>query len=517
MNQRFLKQWNELQKVAQNKTLKDLQALFNEDENRFDDLSFELGDIFVDFSKNWINNQVVADLIELCHCANLEERIRDLFAGRNVNVSENKAATHTIQRKAFSDNAIMADRQKMFDIASNYQSGVWLTAFGEKVKTVVNIGIGGSYLGPKLTVEALSDLQTNNEIKVLFYPSVDSVALKYIIQTADIRSTLFCVGSKSLGTIETARNTETILQLLKRTNGYQPSETNQSFVASTTNLSKAQELNIPESHIMPFDPATGGRFSVWSSIGFPVLMAIGEKKFMDFLAGAEKVDQHFENTTPGKNIPVIMAMVSIWYRNFLDLSAYAVIPYDVRLKNLPAWSQQLMMESNGKRVDNSGKSIQNSTSPWLFGDHGQLSQHAFFQAFHQGKDILPIDFIGVLETDNSDQDFLLINMLSQSAALMSGNTDSDPHSYCPGNRPSTTFLIKKLSPFSLGQLLALYEHMIFVQSVIWNINCFDQPGVELGKKMAKEIVEHMQNDNIEQMKLDKSTQKLLNKVLNHGK
>lgn len=515
MNQRFLQQWKELQREAKDEKYKDLQSMFANDDVRFKQLSFEVADIFVDFSKNWINKDVLSKLLELSQLAKLDEKIKALFDGKKINVSEKKAATHTTQRKTNSTKSIMADRQKMLTVAKNYQSGHWRSAFGKKITTVVNIGIGGSYLGPKLAVEALSELQTNNDIKVLFYPSVDSVALQSIIQSTDLTSTLFCIGSKSLGTIETARNTDTVLALLKNTNGYLPTTTNQSFVAATANLTKAQDLNIPESHIMPFDAATGGRFSVWSSIGFPVLIAIGEEKFLAFLSGAEKIDQHFQTSQFENNLPVIMAMVSIWYRNFIELPAYAIIPYDVRLKNLPAWLQQLMMESNGKMVDIEGKCLDNSTSPWLFGDHGQLSQHAFFQAFHQGKDILPIDFIGVIEEENPNQDFLLINMLSQSAALMAGKKDGSVHCHCPGNRPSTTFLINKLSPSSLGQILALYEHMVFVQSVIWNINCFDQPGVELGKQMARGIVEHMQDGSIDQMNLDKSTHKLLSRVLNN--
>ena len=515
MNQRFIKHWEKLQLDAQDPKLTDLQFLFEHEVDRHNNLCFKAGDILVDFSKNWINQEVLSNLIHLSKTAQLKDKIKALFAGEVLNFSENKAATHTVQRKLNSRNDIMADRNKMFKVADNYQSGQWLSAFGKKITTVVNIGIGGSFLGPKLAVEALSELQTNNDIKVLFYPSVDSVVMRSILQAADITSTLFCVGSKSLGTIETARNTETVLKILNDLEGYQPTPTNQSFVAATANLEKAAELNIPESHIMPFDAATGGRFSVWSSIGFPVLMAIGKERFLEFLSGAEKIDLHFELTDLDKNLPVIMAMISVWYRNFMQLPAYAAIPYDMRLKNFPAWLQQLMMESNGKMIDVNAEAMKCSTSPWIFGDHGQLSQHAFFQAFHQGKDILPIDFIGVLEKQDDNQDFLLINMLAQSAALMAGSTDGEVSNHCPGNRPSTTFLMNNLTPSSLGQLLALYEHMVFVQSVIWNINCFDQPGVELGKKVARDIFDHMQNNSIDTMNLDKSTQALLSRVLNN--
>jgi len=293
MNQRFIQLWKELETDAQDEKYKNTQSLFENDANRINQFSFEVENIFVDFSKNWINKDVFAKLIDLSHSANLGNKINAMFDGKKINVSENKAATHTFQRKSNSTTQILNCRQKMLNVARKYQTKQWKSAFAKDITTVVNIGIGGSYLGPKLAVEALSELQTTNKIKILFYPSVDSVSLQSIIQSCDLTSTLFCIGSKSLGTIETARNTDTILALLKDIKGYQPSATNQSFVAATTNLKKAHELNIPESHLMPFDEATGGRFSVWSSIGFPVLMAIGEEKFLEFLSGAEKIDNHF--------------------------------------------------------------------------------------------------------------------------------------------------------------------------------------------------------------------------------
>ncbi len=514
MNPDFSKHWDKLKKQANNQSIKDIQAHFADDSNRTQSLSFETHDVFVDFSKNWITPAIFSQLISLAHEAGLKNKITALFAGDTINSSEKKPAAHTAQRKTNASSCIQADREKMLKVAQNYRQGIYKTAFGKKVKTIINIGIGGSYLGPKLAVMALSNIQTTNDIKVLFYPSVDDAALTYLLQNSDLTQTLFCVSSKSLGTIETLTNTKTILHLLKALPHYQPDEKNQSFVVATTNFKKAKELSIPETHILPFDADTGGRFSVWSSIGFPVLMAIGTEQFLDFLAGAEKMDDHFQQTEFQKNMPVLMALLSIWYRNFLDLPAYAIIPYDVRLKNLPAWLQQLMMESNGKMVDKNGETLDISTSPWVFGDHGQLSQHAFFQTFHQGNDILPIDFIGVLEKDSNNQNFLLINMLAQSAALMNGNETQNKQNLCPGNRPSTTILLKDLSPHSLGQLLALYEHMIFVQSVIWNINCFDQPGVELGKNIAKSIVTHLKDNTLGEVELDNSTKQLLKRVLN---
>jgi glucose-6-phosphate isomerase len=515
MNQDFLAQWQQLKEIARNESVKDLQALFNQSPNRAASLSFEVEDVFVDFSKNWITPEILHSLIKLADASQLSEKITHLFTGHNINVTENKPATHTLQRQTKPPAQMTKDRNKMFEVARNYSSGQWLTAFDKCVETVVNIGIGGSYLGPKIAIQALTDLQMKSKVKVLYFASIDDVRLQSIISTTDIERTLFCVSSKSLGTIETLKNANAIKELLEKKNNYQPNKTNQSFVIATTNNKKAGEFGVPESHVLPFDNATGGRFSVWSSIGFPLLMAIGEKGFLSFLAGAEKMDKHFKEADFNQNLPVLMAMISIWYRNFMHLTAYAVIPYDANLKHLPAWLQQLMMESNGKMHDVNGEEVSVSTSPWLFGDHGQLSQHAFFQAFHQSKDVLPIDFIGVLGPQTESKKYLLINMLAQSAALMNGSDHDEKQFNCPGNRPSTTILLKELTPSSLGQLLAMYEHMIYVQSVIWNINCFDQPGVELGKTIARNIVEHIQDDTLEEVHLDKSTQQLLAKVLEH--
>ncbi len=504
-----------IKKIARDESVKDLQALFNQSQNRTASLSFEVEDIFVDFSKNWITPEILDALTKLADASQLSKKITHLFTGHNINVTENKPATHTLQRQTKPPAQMTKDRKKMFDVALNYSTGQWLTAFNKQVETVVNIGIGGSYLGPKIAIQALTDLQMKSKVKVLYFASIDDVRLQSIVNTINIERTLFCVSSKSLGTIETLKNANAIKDLLNKQKNYLPNQSNQSFVIATANIKKAGEFGVPESHVMPFDNATGGRFSVWSSIGFPLLMAIGEKGFLSFLAGAEKMDKHFKEADFNKNLPVLMALISIWYRNFMHLTAYAVIPYDANLKHLPAWLQQLMMESNGKMHDVNGEHVDVSTSPWLFGDHGQLSQHAFFQAFHQSQDVLPIDFIGVLGPQTESKKYLLINMLAQSAALMNGSDHDEKQFNCPGNRPSTTILLKELTPSSLGQLLAMYEHMIYVQSVIWNINCFDQPGVELGKTIARNIVEHIKDNTLEEVHLDKSTQQLLAKVLEH--
>ncbi len=512
MNDSFLTQWKALEQLANDDQYKDIKKLFAKDPKRVEKYRFETEDLTIDLSKNWINDEVMTSLLELAEHAGLSKQIDALLSLKTINHSEDKAATHTEQRKSEARLDLMRGRKTMYEVAQKYRSGGWLTGFGKTVAHVVNVGIGGSFLGPKLAVEALSQLQTGNDINIHFLPCVDDVAFQAMLAKIDLKRTVFCLSSKSLGTIETMRNHQSIVNLLEKTTGYQPNSKQQSFVAATANLEKAKKLGIPTSHIMPFDDATGGRFSVWSSIGFPVLMAIGPARFREFLLGAEKIDQHLQSKPLSENVPVLMALLSIWYRNFMGLSAYAVIPYDVRLKHLPAWAQQLMMESNGKMLDNHGNKINHATAPWLFGDHGQLSQHAFFQAFHQGTEVLPIDFIGVMEEHCQAQEFLLINMLAQSAALMNGNDSEQAHNHCPGNRPSTVILMKQLSARSLGQLLALYEHMIFVQSVIWNINCFDQPGVELGKSIARKIVEHLQKNQLDHMQLDASTASLLRHI-----
>ena len=515
MNPKFTKQWKNLEKLGKDSSFRDLQELFASNPERTEQFSFTFDELYFDFSKNWLTTQILDELKNLATSAHLKEKINSLFAGDIVNQSENKPASHVITRKTESPNDFKNHREIMFNIADKYLSGEWLSGFGKKIKNVVNIGIGGSYLGPRLAIDALSNQQTKNDIKVYYFASVDTSNLQSILQNINIAETLFCISSKSLGTIETKKNTKSIIKLLNSYEDYQPDKIKQSLVIATTNIEKAKELGVPESHIMPFDNSIGGRFSVWSSIGFPLLMAIGKSNFNNFLAGAEHTDNHFQNTPFHENIPVIMALMSIWYRNFVNLPAYAVIPYDSRLSNISAWMQQLMMESNGKMVDNNGDIVDYSTSPFIFGEHGQLSQHAFFQAFHQGKDSLPIDFIGVMEKGDRNQTFLLANMLAQSAALLRGNRSEKNSNSCPGNRPSTVILMKKLTPFTLGQLLAVYEHMVYTQAVIWNINCFDQPGVELGKKLACEIVNQIENSISPTMEMDPSTKNLLNKVLNN--
>ncbi len=502
--------WQQLTELAQQDDRKNLAALWR-NPNRQETLVFEFGDLYLDLSKNWLDDEVLEVLCQLAEHANLKIAIDDMFNGQVVNTTDQLSASHTQLRNP-SHPSYQLNTEKLFTLADQVTSGQVKTAFGKPVKQLVNIGIGGSYLGPRLVVEALTELQSESLIPIYFAASVDDSLINQLFKSIDIEHCLFCISSKSFSTVETLMNARAIQAKLKEVKGYQPDQQQSSLMAITANTPRALKAGIPEYMILPFDTTVGGRFSLWSSIGFPIVLAAGKDEFKDLLAGAHLMDQHFQQQPFKQNLPVLMALLSIWYRNFIGLSAYSCLPYDARLRSLPKWLQQLMMESTGKMHNISGEVINYPTSPWVFGDHGQLSQHAFFQAFHQGVDALPLDFIGVMEDNSSSQNFLLFNLIAQGAALMQGKEEDQSMKGCPGNKPSTTLLLKNMTARSIGQLLAMYEHMIYTQSVIWNINCFDQPGVELGKSIARDIQQHVENDSLNEMGLDPSTMALIRKV-----
>jgi glucose-6-phosphate isomerase len=503
--------WHQLAAKAKQAELKNLTHLWQED-SRLQSLVFEFEDIYLDLSKNWVDSEAINLLCQLAEKANLKTAIQNLFDAQIVNTTDQLPATHTTLR-APEHNNHQTNTDVIFALADDVTSGNIKTAFGKEIKQLVNIGIGGSYLGPRLVVEALTELQSESRIPIYFAASVDDSLINQLFKSIDIEHSLFCISSKSFSTVETLMNARAVEQKLKQINGYQPHHHNSSLMAITSNRAKALEVGIPSHMILPFDETIGGRFSLWSAIGFPIVLAAGKEKFKELLHGAYLMDQHYQHQPFAKNIPVLMALLSIWYRNFMGLSAYSCLPYDARLRSLPKWLQQLMMESTGKMHNVDGEVINYPTTPWVFGDHGQLSQHAFFQAFHQGVDALPLDFIGVLEHNSPAQDFLLFNLIAQGAALMAGKEEDHSMKGCPGNKPSTTLLLKNMSAKSVGQLLAMYEHMVYTQSVIWNINCFDQPGVELGKSIARNIQEHVENNTLNDMALDPSTMSLIKKVM----
>ena len=500
--------WKKLQHKASDESVKDLRKLFSDPErvNRF---SFKFGKLHLDLSKNWVDESVYELLGSLAEEINLRQKINNLFDQEIVNVTENQAASHTQIR---SPQNLHDNHQALFEFADRIKQRKVLTAFGKPIKHIVNVGIGGSYLGPRLATEAVTDLQSNADMTIDFMASVDDSLINQLFLSIDVTNTLFCISSKSFGTVETLNNAQAILKRLQSLPNYAVDKKRSSMMAITANQERAEAIGIPSSHILNFEKTIGGRFSLWSSIGFPIVMSAGQDAFKELLLGAASMDAHYQQADFSENLPVLMALNSIWYRNFLGLSAYTALPYDARLRCFPAWLQQLMMESTGKMHDASGEQLQYPTSPWVFGDHGQLSQHAFFQAFHQGNDVLPIDFIGVLNPLSDSQQFLLVNMIAQGAALMNGKVADNPLSHCVGNRPSSTLLLEDLSAYALGQLLALYEHMVYTQSVIWGVNCFDQPGVELGKDIARDIEQHIRHNTLNQLQLDPSTEALIQHV-----
>lgn len=497
-------------KAAASPHIKNLAELWRTDPDRQRHLCFEAGAMYLDLSKNWLDGSVVHLLEQLAESCQLPAAIKKLFRGDIVNTTEQSAATHTTLRDPQHPN-YQKNIDAMAQLAQRIEQQKIKTAFGKPIKQLVNIGIGGSYLGPRLVVEALTELQSESRIPVYFAASVDDSLINQLFQSVDIEHCLFCISSKSFGTVETLMNADSIKHKLAQQAGYRPAKNQASLMAITANPEAAMEQNIAADMILTFDKTIGGRFSLWSAIGFPIVMAAGMDKFKHLLAGAYKMDQHYQNAPIRENLPIMMALLSVWYRNYMQLSGYSCLPYDARLRCLPRWLQQLMMESTGKMHNNAGQVINYATAPWVFGDHGQLSQHAFFQAFHQGLDALPLDFIGVI--DNSpNQQFLLFNMLAQGAALMQGRDEDDSMTGCPGNKPSSTLLLQRMDANAIGQLLAFYEHMVYSQSVIWDINCFDQPGVELGKTLARDIQRHVQNQTLNQTALDPSTLTLIKKV-----
>ncbi len=503
--------WNRLKEKAQQAEVRDLSHLW-QNHNRHDAFTFEHGDLYLDLSKNWIDEEALGLLSEMAEHADLEGAIDKLYKGSIVNVTDQLPATHTTLRDPAHPNR-KNNTETIYQLTDQIMAGDIRTGFGKKIKQLVNIGIGGSYLGPRLVVEALTELQSESRVPVYFAASVDDSLINQLFMSVDIEHTLFCISSKSFSTVETLMNARAVEQKLKLIEGYQPNETQSSLMAITANQDKARAAGIPDAMVLPFDESIGGRFSLWSAIGFPIVMAAGKDKFEALLDGAYQMDQHYKTQPFSQNLPVLMALMTIWYRNFIGLDAYGCLPYDARLRSLPKWLQQLMMESAGKMHNIEGEVIKYPTTPWVFGDHGQLSQHAFFQAFHQGVDALPLDFVGVLEKDSSSQNFLLFNLIAQGAALMQGKEEDHSMKGCPGNKPSTTLLLKAMTPQAVGQLLAMYEHMVYTLSVIWHINCFDQPGVELGKSIARDIQEHVENNTLNDMALDPSTMALIKKVM----
>ena len=503
---------------------------FFTDTNRSNDFSFTVGDLFVDFSKNRITKETINLLIDLANSMNLKEQINSMFSGEKINQTEDRAVLHTalrtpMENKIFLDgNEVIADvhhvLEKMKRFTNDLHTEKWKGFSGKKIKNIVNIGIGGSDLGPVMAYESLKSYAVDN-LDVFFVSNIDGTHLTEILKKINAEETLFVVVSKTFTTQETMTNAFSARRWLLDYYSDEAAVSNH-FVAVSTNKQAVGDFGIDISNIFEFWDWVGGRYSLSSAVGLSLMLAIGTDNFEDLLDGYHQMDQHFLTSEFENNVPVLMGLIGIWYHNFFGASSYAILPYDQYMHRFSAYLQQADMESNGKSVDKNGNKVEWSTGPIIWGEPGTNGQHAFYQLIHQGTHLIPCDFIGFCKSQNplSDHhDKLMANFFAQTKALAFGKTKEElisegvsdsliPHKEFEGNRPSTTILSKQLTPNVLGQLIALYEHKIFVQGIIWNIFSFDQWGVELGKVLAKDILKDFYQDSLSVH--DVSTEMLIN-------
>lgn len=515
-------EWQSLSSHQHQIATQHMRDWFEQDPHRFNQYSVQVDQIFLDYSRNRVQSQSLALLCELARVHQLADKIHALFSGNSLNFTENRAALHSALRdqnqsiiKVDGQNirpAITNMQQKMKTIVLQIQNGEWRGATGKPIKHIINVGIGGSHLGPMMTVEALKDFAVCN-LDFHFISSVDKTKLLETLERVDLEASVFIISSKTFTTIETLTNTNTILTAMHAKLG--KNVLRHHFVAVTAATDKALALGIPQEHILPLWDWIGGRYSIWSAIGLPLMLLLGPAQFDEFLAGGFTMDQHFQEASFEKNMPVILALLGIWYNNFFGASSQAIIPYSQRLQYFIPYLQQAEMESNGKSIDKYGRAINYRTGTIIFGQEGCDGQHAYHQLLHQGNHLIPADFIliGKPTKDIADhhQDILLASGLSQAQALMRGKTYQEaydellaanysdteaktiaPHRVIPGNRPSNVIFMERLTPKNLGSLIALYEHKIFVQGIIWQINSFDQWGVELGKQLLPSILNCVQ-------------------------
>ncbi len=520
-----------------------LRDLFASDAQRVGSLSLSFDDIFYDFSKQRLTRETLGLLAALAKEAKLAKQTERMFAGERINASEGRSVLHVALRRSAgpfpsSQFDVMPEvtetKQRMAEFAERLRAGKCLGHKGAAIRNVVNIGIGGSDLGPKMMAYALRSV-SHPALAVHYVSNLDGAQLAPLLQTLDPRTTLFIVVSKTFTTQETMLNANTAREWLRANLGEALVVENH-FAAVSSKPEKAVEFGVPRGLVFPIWDWVGGRYSLWSAVGLALMIAIGAQAFDEMLRGAERMDEHFRTTPFERNLPVIMALIGIWNTNFLGASTNAVLPYNESLKYFPSFLQQLEMESNGKSVSLGGEAMDCATSPIVWGELGNNGQHAFFQLLHQGGRLVPCDFIAAVRSDYplpGHQEALLANCFAQSAALAFGRTESEvrlsmekeaispqeiarllPHRVFAGNQPSSTLLLASINPGTLGSLIALYEHKVFVQGVIWGINSFDQWGVELGKAVANRILPAFHDPDLAGV-LDASTQGLLSYCRKH--
>jgi glucose-6-phosphate isomerase len=502
-----------------------MRDLFDKEENRANTLSIRLDDLLVDFSKHRVTDKTLSLLFSLADSCDIPANISALFAGEKINSSEDRPALHPMLR-APADQSLQLDGEdimpmiqsqltRMREFVQRLHAGEIRGATGLAINKVINIGIGGSDLGPRLAIEALGAFKTGG-IEVEFVSNLDPQDLHGVLASSNAETTMFIVASKSFTTLETRTNADAAKNWL-RLNGCK--ELERHIVAVTTNKTAALDFGAIDDYIFYFWDWVGGRYSLWSAVGLPIAIAVGMDNFENMLAGAHVVDTHFQSQAAEKNIPVILGLLSLWYNNFFKAESHAVIPYDQSLRLLPEYLSQLVMESNGKSVSRDGRAIDHRTSPILWGTIGTNAQHAFFQMLHQGTHLVPMDFLLPLQniSDQEQQLKQVSNCLAQSEALMLGQQDdSNPNKQFPGNTPSTTFVYSTLTPRVLGMLIAIYEHKTFVEAMLWDINPFDQWGVELGKKLAMKLIQDLSDAEVSVSEHDASTLLLMREYLHRN-
>ncbi|ABS66499.1 Glucose-6-phosphate isomerase [Xanthobacter versatilis] len=485
--------------------------------DRFERFSVAYGDLLIDFSKTAITDDILSQLLELARAGGVEAQRDAMFAGDHINLTEDRAVLHTALRDQASDTiqvdgidvkpGVVETLARLGDFATGVREGRIAGARGGVITDVVNIGIGGSDLGPAMVTLALAPYHDGPRCH--FVSNVDSAHITDVLKGLDPATTLFIVASKTFTTVETMTNAATARAFI--VNALGEDAVGAHFAAVSTALDKVGAFGIPADRIFGFWDWVGGRYSVWSAIGLPLMLAIGPDRFREFLAGAAAMDEHFRSAVLDQNLPVLLGLIGLWHRNACGFPSRAIIPYDQRLARLPAYLQQLDMESNGKSVTRDGAAVSRPTGPIVWGEPGTNAQHAFFQLLHQGTDIVPVEFLVGAQSHEpalkDHQDLLVANCLAQSEALMRGRTLEEataqlrakgisedkvaeiaPHRVFPGDRPSLTIAYATLDPFTLGRIIALYEHRVFVEAAVWGINGFDQWGVELGKELATQFL-----------------------------
>lgn len=494
------KPWQALQAHHAQISPLSIRDLFSEDGDRFAKMSVKLPGMLVDFSKNLMTDETLKLLVTLAEDMHITAARDRFFKGEKINTTENRAVLHMALRAGKDDiynvdgknvvPEVQETLSRMSTFAEEVRSGAWHGHTGKEITDIVNIGIGGSSLGPQLVTQSLAHYH-HPRLTAHYVANVEASDLARTLDKINPETALFIIASKTFTTAETMQNARIARDWLLAHYKGDEAAVAKHFVAASTNAEAVAGFGIAPQNMFPFNDWVGGRYSLWSAIGLSCMLMIGADNFRQLLSGAREMDQHFKTAPLAGNLPALLALIGFWHRNICGYPALAVIPYHAALARLPAFLQQLDMESNGKRVDRDGHSISKPTGPMIFGEPGTDAQHSFFQWLHQGTDIVPVDFIAVVKTpygNRTQQDMLLANCLAQSAALMGGRDNPDePHRHFPGNRPSTTILLDTLSPQTLGMLLALYEHKVFVQGMLWQINSFDQWGVELGKVLAKNL------------------------------